>query len=238
MAATYSGQVIGSEALGAIVPQMATRERRFDRARWLARRALLAIGAELRDTRLAAALTQRELGAQVGISPSEISRIERGQSAHVAFETLVLLASALGLDLPLRTYPSGEPVRDAAQIALLSRFRAELPRSIRCRAEVPLGVAGDRRAWDLVLDGSGWSIPVEAETRVRDVQALLRRIGLKRRDSGLEVVLLLIADSRHNRHVLRLAEAEFAAAFPADRREAWVALRAGRRPSGSCVLLW
>jgi transcriptional regulator with XRE-family HTH domain len=197
----------------------------------------MAIGSELRDGRLAAGLTQRELGDLVGISPSEISRIERAQSPHVSYETLVLIASALGLDLPLRAFPSGDPVRDAAQIALLTRFRAELPRSIRHRAEVPLGIPGDRRAWDLVVEGSGWSMPVEAETRVRDVQALLRRIGLKCRDAGADGVVLLLADSRHNRHVLRLAESEFAVAFPADRREAWLALRAGRRPAGSCALL-
>ena len=52
---------------------------------------MLALGEELREARIQAALTQRELGAATGISPSEISRIEHGQSPHVAYETLVAM---------------------------------------------------------------------------------------------------------------------------------------------------
>jgi transcriptional regulator with XRE-family HTH domain len=153
---------------------MSTRERRIDRGRRLSRRSLLTIGEEFREARIQAALTQRELGATVGISASEISRIERGQSPHVAYETLVAIGAALGLDLPLRAYPNGDAVRDAAQLALLARFRAMLPAGLRHRTEVPLGIPGDGRAWDDVVDGPGWSLPVEAETRLRDVQALHR----------------------------------------------------------------
>jgi len=142
---------------------MSTRERRLDRGRRLSRRTLLAIGEELREARIQAGLTQRELGAPVGISASEISRIEHGQSPHVAYETLAALGAALGLDIPLRAYPNGDAVRDAAQLALLARFRALLPAGLRHRTEVPLGILGDRRAWDEVLDGPGWSLPVEAE---------------------------------------------------------------------------
>jgi transcriptional regulator with XRE-family HTH domain len=216
---------------------MSTRERRLDRGRRLSRHSLLVIGEELREARIQAALTQRELASTVGVSASEISRIERGQSPHVAYETLVAIGAALGLDIPLRAYPNGDAVRDAAQLALLADFRATLPSSLRHRTEVPLGIPGDRRAWDIVIDGPGWSLPVEAETRLRDVQALHRKIALKRRDAGADRVLLLVADTRHNRHVLRLAADEFAGAFPLRGRAALKSLRAGELPAASSVVL-
>ncbi|HET7702235.1 MAG TPA: hypothetical protein VFK35_02470 [Candidatus Limnocylindrales bacterium] len=96
---------------------------------------------------------------------------------------------------------------------------------------------GDRRAWDLVIDGPGWSIPVEAETRLRDVQALQRKVALKCRDGGFDRVLLLVADTRHNRRVLRLASAGFAASHPVRGRDALAALQAGNLPEGSAIVL-
>lgn len=203
----------------------------------MARRALLILGDELREARIQAALTQRELGAIIGISPAAIGRIERGQSPHVAYETLVLVGAALGVDIPLRAYPSGDPVRDAAQLGLLASFRALLPTGLRSPTEVPLGIAGDLRAWDEVVEGRGWSLPTEAETRIRDVQALRRRLALKCRDAGVDTMLLVVADTRHNRRVLRLAAADLAEAFPVRGRHALAALRRGEKPSGSAILL-
>jgi transcriptional regulator with XRE-family HTH domain len=100
---------------------MPVRERRIDRARYLAGRALARVGDELREGRLTAGLTQAEVGAVVGISRSQVSRIERGLLPGVAYVTLVLMSATVGLDLPLRTYPGAEPVRDAVQLALLAR---------------------------------------------------------------------------------------------------------------------
>ena len=128
-------------------------------------------------------------------------------------------------------------MRDAGQLALLARFRALLPSGIRHRTEVPLPIPGDRRAWDEVIDGAGWSMPVEAETRLRDVQALSRRVALKCRDAGVERVLLVVADTRHNRSTLRLYGTDLAAAFPVSGRAALAALRAGRQPEASAILL-
>jgi hypothetical protein len=108
---------------------------------------------------------------------------------------------------------------------------------LRHRTEVPLGLAGDRRAWDEVVDGPGWSIPVEAESRLRDVQAINRRVALKARDAGLDRVLLLVADTRHNRRVMRLFAAEFAEAYPVPGRAAMADLRTGREPTGSAIVI-
>jgi transcriptional regulator with XRE-family HTH domain len=194
------------------------------------------IGEELREARLLAALTQREVALAVGISAAEVSRIERGQAPHVAYETLVAIAAVLGLDLPLRAFPNDDAVRDAGQLRLLAALRTILPH-LDHRSEVALGLPGDRRAWDLMLLGPGWSLAVEAETRLRDIQALQRKITLKCRDGGLDRVLLLVADTRHNRRVLRLASDEFVASFPLRGRDALAALRAGRLPEESAIVM-
>ncbi len=177
------------------------------------------------------------LGAIVGISHTHVSRIERGLVRNVPYATLARLAAIVGLDLPLRAFPSGEPVRDAGQLALIHRFVRSLPSGIRFRGEVPLGLPADLRAWDGVLLGAGWSLPMEAETRIRDVQALCRRIALKQRDGNAPTVLLLLADTRHNRRVVRVAAMEFGEAFPIRSRVALHELAEGRPPPRSAIVL-
>jgi transcriptional regulator with XRE-family HTH domain len=216
---------------------MVIRERRLDRARRLASRALSAIGDEFRGARIAAGLTQLAVATSAGISGSELSRIEHGRAPHVSYETLVAIGSVLGLDVPLRAYLAGDAMRDTAQLVLLARFRSSLSASLRHRTEVPIGSAGDRRAWDLVVDGPGWSVGVEAETRLRDIQALCRRIALKARDGGVDRVILLLAGTRHNRHVVRLAADDLASLFPGRGRDALAALRAGKLPLANTVVL-
>jgi transcriptional regulator with XRE-family HTH domain len=178
---------------------MVTRERRLDRGRRQARRGLTTIGEEFREGRLRAGLTQRQVGEAIGVSHSEVSRIELGVATRVPYETLVMIGAVLGMDVPVRTFPSGDPIRDAAQLALLARLRVLLPVPLTWRTEVPLRVAGDQRAWDAVIGGPDWRVPVDAESRLRDVQACSRRVALKRRDDASDVVILLIADTRHNR---------------------------------------
>ena len=216
---------------------MAARERTLDRARHQAHRSLVAIGDEFREARFRAGLTQGRIGEAVGISASEVSRIELGQARRVPFHTLAVIAAVLGLDLPLRVFPAGEPIRDAAQLGLLARLRALLKSVLRWRIEVPIRIPGDRRAWDAVIEGPGWRVPVEAETRLRDVQALSRRLALKKRDDRADIVVLLVAGTRHNRHVLRLARADLAEDFPCSGRDALAALANGRPPPSSSIVL-
>ena len=213
------------------------QERRLIRGRQLARRNLVALGDDLRVARLRAGMTLRELGSLASISIAELSRIERGLSPRVAYESLAVIGAALAMDVPLRAFPNGQPIRDAAQLDLLRRLRDVLPSTSRLRREVPLGIPGDLRAWDGAIEGVGWSRPVEAETRLRDVQALQRRIRLKCRDAGLAELVLVVADTRHNRHVLRCHADAFAEMFPSRPRETLSALREGRPPTGSGIVL-
>lgn len=216
---------------------MVTRERRLDRGRRQARRGLTTIGEEFRETRLRAGLTQRQVAEAIAISHTEVSRIERGVATRVPYETLVTMGAVLGLDVPLRAFPSGDPIRDAAQLALLARLRVLLPAPLTWRTEVPLDVPGDRRAWDAVIGGPDWRVPVDAESRLRDVQACTRRVALKRRDDGSDVVILLVADTRHNRRVLRLAAPDLAGEFPMTGPAVLAALRIGEAPSASGIVL-
>jgi hypothetical protein len=54
-----------------------------------------------------------------------------------------------------------------------------------------------------MLRGATVTIGIEAESSLRDIQALDRRVMLKLRDSGLDRVVILVAATRTNRTILR-----------------------------------
>lgn len=215
---------------------MATSERRNDRAERLADETLITLGRQLRIARVGAGLSQRTLEASTGISHSEICRIERGRSPNVPLRTLVLLGTSLGLVIPARPFPEGDAIRDAGHARLLERLRVRLHPSLRWRTEVPLPSPGDRRSWDAVTGAAGWRAGVEAETVIDDTQALERRLSLKRRDGGVDHVILLIADTPRNRRALAAAPAAFSD-LPLRPRQIMTALAAGRDPGGSGIVI-
>src|SRR5688572_22572737 len=153
---------------------MATSERAVDRGRRDAARHMQDIGRELREARLAAGLSQAKVGKAVGVSHSTISRIESALARDVPLIRLDLVAAVVGLRLSVRAFPMGRAVRDEAQLALVARLRTELHPSLAWRTEVPIPIVGDLRAWDASIGGPGWTVYVDAETRIRDVQALER----------------------------------------------------------------
>jgi hypothetical protein len=118
---------------------------------------------------------------------------------------------------------------------LLDRLRPNIHASLTRRTEVPLPARGDLRAWDLLIEGRGWRIAVEAETVLDDLQALERRLHRKQRDGGIEVLILLVADTRRNRRAIEAAPASFAD-FSRDARATLRALRAGDRPDRSTIV--
>jgi transcriptional regulator with XRE-family HTH domain len=215
---------------------MSTKDRAIDRGHRLAARARVSIGSELRDARVAAGLSQEFVAAAAGTSRAEISRIELGRAPMVPLHRLAAIAAVLGLDLSVRLYPVGQPLRDKAQLALLDRLRRLLPETVAWRSEVPVPIGGDRRAWDASISGSGWTAYVDAETRLRDIQALQRRTALKQRDTGTARVILLLADSRANRSILA-ALALPLVADPIPSRVLIEAVRSGRDPGGGGVIL-
>jgi transcriptional regulator with XRE-family HTH domain len=215
---------------------MATSERSNDRAERLTDEGLIAIGRELRRARVGSGLSQRTLEAATGISKSEIGRIERGRAPMVPLRVVIRQATALGLTIPLKLYPGGDPLRDMGQARLLERFRQRLHPSLRWDTEVPLPIPGDRRAWDAVCGREAWRVGVEAETVLDDSQAVDRRVSLKRRDGGVDHVVILIADTPRNRRALEQTAAGFSG-FPLRTREIMAALGAGLEPRGSGVVI-
>jgi hypothetical protein len=100
-----------------------------------------------------------------------------------------------------------------------------------------MAVTGDLRGFDAALRLGALRIGIEAETRLYDLQALLRRVEAKKRDALVNRVVLVLADTRHNREAVALARAELAAAFPCPRAELLAALREGRDPGADGLLL-
>ena len=127
----------------------------------------------------------------------------------------------------------------SAQIALFDRLRVRLGSTLVMRTEVPLQIEGDLRAWDAVIDGfeqPADPLHTEGETRLYDAQAQLRRIALKARDSGVDTVLLVIADTPRNRAAVRAARQMITEGYPIPPRAALASLAASRHPGGSAVI--
>ncbi len=95
---------------------------------------------------------------------------------------------------------------------------------------------GDQRAWDALVSGDGWRYGVEAELNPIDGQALIRRLALKRRDGGVDGVLLLLPDTRQARLFRRefgeLLRSDFAVAGSVALRR----LAAGLDPGGGAAI--
>lgn len=217
---------------------MARGERAVDRGLRRGRAILVDLGEEARRARLERGLSQAVVAEELGISRNQLRRIERGEATHVAVMDLARLLSVLGLDLWARAYPGGSPLRDAAHLALLRRLHQRLPDSAVWASETPLPGDRDQRAWDAVIAIDGIRIGVEAETRLTDVQSVLRRIDLKQRDdAAIARVVLLLADTRLNRAALREFGALLAPAFPVPSVVAIQALAHGVDPRGNAVIL-
>jgi len=148
---------------------------------------------------------------------------------------MACLGATVGLDVRMRAYPAGDPIRDAGQQRLLERLRKMVHPILLWRTEVGLPVEGDFRAWDAVIAGPGWRIAVEAETVLADIQAVERRLELKRRDGGVDHLILLVADTPRNRRARAAASALFAGLTGAT-RDVLRALRSGRDPGTSATL--
>lgn len=217
---------------------MSTRETRLQRGRRRGTALVVATIGELRAQRISLGVSQRTLAAQLGCSQSEYSRFELAANpGAVGAVRLTEVAALLGLDLSLGLHPAGDPLRDKGHQALIARFRAILSPRFHVRAEVPFPATGDPRVWDLSVRLDDFLVGVEAETRIRDLQALVRRMRQCERDGGVDEILLILSDSAVNRrHVgdLRLALGDN---FATPSRELLRALRQGQRLAGSGVLL-
>lgn len=216
---------------------MSTKERPADRGKRRGEKLLVELLDEGRRARIESGSSQADVGRALDLSASRVSVMERGKFVNVPFVVVAQFLSVTGLELSARAYPVGGGLRDAAQIQLLERFRSRLSPAIQCRTEVPIPIAGDLRAWDAVLYVGSVAIGVEAETRLRDFQAVDRRLMLKARDSAIESTILLVSGTRSNRAILRDAGSMLRANYPISSLDALASLEVGRRPLGSAIVI-
>ena len=172
----------------------------------------------------------------LGWSETAYRRFEQGKSrTNVA--DLSAVAAVVGLELSADFFPSGKQIRDRGHQALIKRFRSRLGSAWRVVAEVPLPNPGDPRTWDLVLRIPAQVVGVEAETRIRDVQRLVRHIHQRARAGGADVVLLILANTRANRALLPELLEALGPEYATSPRQLLRALREGQPLPGSGVVL-
>ena len=143
----------------------------------------------------------------------------------------------MGVEARIEEFSKGTPTAVDAARAVGSKL-SQIVKSLVFDCDgrwVVVLIPGDRRAWDAIIRGLDWQMPVEAETRPRDAQALDRRIALKLRDAGFDKVILLLLNSAHNRRLV--ASGALAGRYAIDGRSALARLAEGRYPGGSAVVL-
>jgi hypothetical protein len=121
-------------------------------------------------------------------------------------------------------------------VRLVRRFLALLPPFVWRQLEAPIPAAGDLRAWDVLLRLESVLVGVAVETRLRDVQELLRREQQKLRDSGAQRLILVLLDTAANRRAVREAGPALRNELPLDGRAILRALREGRDPGAGGIL--
>jgi transcriptional regulator with XRE-family HTH domain len=191
---------------------------------------------ELRNVRIAADVSGRGVASKLGWSEARYRRFESGMRRATLLDVSAV-AAVLGMELSAGLHPAGEPIRDKGHQALIRRFRAVLAAAWQVTAEVSLPAVGDSRSWDLGLRLAAQRVGVEAETAVRDVQRLVRRMRLRERDGGMDSIVLVLADTRSNRALLSQLLEALGPAFATPPRLILRALRDGRAIPGSGVIL-
>jgi transcriptional regulator with XRE-family HTH domain len=140
--------------------------------------ALAELAKEFREARLAAGLSQQHVADAARISRSVCSKIERAKARYLSIVTASRICAVLGLQMWIRAYPGGRPLRDAAHGERLQCVLDKVRAPLRYRTEVPLPQRADGptelRAWDAEL-----------------------------RDDAEDHFLLVVAATRSNRRVLR-----------------------------------
>ena len=216
---------------------MARRHRATVEGHRLARRLQAQLGEEIRIARTNAGLGQRDAAEAAGMSHAQFGRIERAALSTLSLGQACRAGFAVGLRYTGRLYVEGDPVRDAAQLRLLERFVALLPALARVDREAPFAIPGDKRAWDALVTLDGRRAGCEAETHLRDVQALERRMALKLRDGAADILILIVADTVHNRRVRDEHRHALRELLPLDGVQVRRSLRDARLPPASALIL-
>jgi transcriptional regulator with XRE-family HTH domain len=217
---------------------MPIRRNPIDEAARRARQQVEQVVNDARNLRLSGGLSQASMGAFLGCSRQLIGAIEGDQLEDIGCIQLARLAAAVGLDVTIRAYPAGSPLRDAEHVRLLERFRALLGNAWTWQTESPVSTdPRDRRAIDALLLRHEHRVGVEGITRLVDAQGQTRSILLKQAAAGLDRMVLVLADTRHNRNALVEGAPTLQPAFPLPQRALMRELTAGRLPPANGIVL-
>ena len=217
---------------------MPIRRNPVDEAVRRARQQVELVVADVRRARLHAGLSQAAVARSVGCSRQLIGAVEAGRLEDLGCVQVARIGAAVGLDVTVRAYSSGSPLRDGAQLRLLQRFKSLIGQTWMWQAEAPVSSDPlERRAIDALLVRDGQRIGVEAVTRLLDVQAQVRAITLKQDAAGLGRMVLVLADTRHNRAALIDGAPTLSPAFPLPARTVLRDLASGRVPRANGVIL-
>ena len=148
------------------------------------------------------------------------------------------MASILGLKLTFDLYRVDEGVRDAGSQRLIERFLALLASGWRATREAPFPCLRDLRSWDVLIRlNMDYRVGVEAETRLRDIQELVRRIRQRELHGGADHIVVILSDSQHNRRYADEFRTALGPNYLTAPRDLLAALRTGRPLPASGVIL-
>ena len=180
------------------------------------------LGLALRSVRIKRRLRQSDLAAEVGISASSVSHVERGRFGRLSFMTLRAIAERLGVSLQLVPRSAGGEfdrivsARHAALGELVATWIARQPGWV-VAAETSFAIYGEHGIVDLLgwHEATGALVGIELKTAIVDVDELIGTMERKRRlayriaaERGWAArsvsVWLIVGDSKTNRR--RVAE--------------------------------
>jgi transcriptional regulator with XRE-family HTH domain len=216
---------------------MGTRESRAQRGKRRGRAIVAVALAQLRAARLAAGISQAVVAAGLGWSQQHYSRFEGNRLRQVSFGSISVAAALLGLEPSLTFFPAGPALRDAGHQTLIARLIALLSPAWKVAREASFPNPGDPRSWDVLLRLGNYLAGIEAETRIRDMQALVRRMRERARQGGTEVIVIVLSDTSHNRALVDDLRTALGDEFAASPRALVRALRTGIPLPGSGVVL-
>lgn len=214
------------------------------------------IGARFRAVRIRRGWRQADVGRRAGLSPSVISRIERGHLERLPLGTILSVARVLDIQVTLTARSRGADLdrlvssRHSGLHESVARcFAEELPDWI-LEPEVSFSIYGERG----IIDILAWHpahralVIIELKTDIVDVNELVGRMDQRRRlaaqiveDRGWDPltisVWVIVANGRTNRARLAAHRTLLRNAFPMDGRSirAWL-----RRPDRriAALSLW
>ena len=195
------------------------------------------LGARFRAVRIRRGWRQADVGGKVGLSPSVISRIERGHLERIQLRTVLAVARALDIQVTLTTRSRGADLdrlvsgRHAGIHESVARwFATELP-EWTLEPEVSFSIYGERGIIDILAwhPGRRALVIIELKTDIVDVNELVSRMDQRRRlavqivkDRGWDPLTVstwvIVANGRTNRARLAAHRALLRNAFPVDGR--------------------